>query len=115
MNTIHTADDAIDSLIETGGFSWGIEAPNHGYMVAINGTEIRLHVLSYRGIVVDTIRAMKRHQSSPLNYIGGWRDGEYIYLDESVWVADEAAAIQLGYEQRQIAIYDIKNQETITL
>lgn len=47
--------------------------------------------------------------------IGSWVNEEKIYLDVVQHFTDREQAIAFGIQEKQLAIYDIDNQESITL
>jgi len=51
--------------------------------------------------------------AKPGHYLGGWRDGDKIYLDISIHAATRAEARALARRHRQLAYYDLDSGETI--
>ena len=48
-------------------------------------------------------------------HLGAWVDGDTIHLDPTTIVRNKRDALNLGQENRQIAIYDLRKSETITI
>ena len=48
-------------------------------------------------------------------HLGAWVDGDTIHLDPTTIVRNKSEALDLGRENRQIAIYDFRKSETITI
>lgn len=51
----------------------------------------------------------------PGHFLGSWRDGDDVYLDVSVNLADRDAATKLGRERDQKAIWDVEGGEAVDL
>ena len=45
--------------------------------------------------------------AKPNHFMGGWRDGDDVYLDVSVRAPSKAAAKQLAVDNHQLAVFDI--------
>lgn len=57
----------------------------------------------------------RRVERKGQRYVGGWRDSGRLYLDSPTILLDREAAIALGRERGERAIYDIENCEEIRL
>lgn len=51
----------------------------------------------------------------PRAFVGTWANDGKTYMDVSVHVPDKATARKLGVANKQLAIYDLKNKETVAL
>lgn len=100
-----------------GGFSTSLHGavPKDGFMVSpYKGAERRYSassfsrddVVGYRNEHADLLRR-------PNHYLGGWRDGEDIYLDVSVRTPDLGSAVRLARENGQLAVYDVAGGTSI--
>ena len=49
------------------------------------------------------------------HYFGAWKDGDNVYFDVSVRHADKQQALKSAREHNQLAIFDVKNLESIYL
>ena len=84
-----------------------------GYMVSLPDHETVLPIED-NATIIDMID--KKLKSIPNGaMLGGWVDGDRVYLDYSVKVADRERAIKIGKKYGQLAIYDIANCNVITL
>jgi hypothetical protein len=48
-------------------------------------------------------------------HLGAWVEGDTIHLDPTTIVHSKRAAMNLGRENRQLAIYNLKTHQTITI
>jgi hypothetical protein len=106
------------SMIQnSGGFSLDSQnnAPHSGYMVSVYGAERVIENYSS----LDEARVNQECDSyraaNPSHYFGAWLDGDKLYLDNSVNIADIEVAIAFGRANKQLAIYDVNNGESIYL
>ena len=60
----------------------------------------------------DVQAALKANSGA---FIGTWADGDKTYMDTSIHVPDLETAKRIGVENKQIAIFDVKNKESIPL
>jgi hypothetical protein len=100
-----------------GGFSSTThgDVPADGYMVSpYKGAEVTYDASTFnRRDVYDYTREHAELLDKPDHYLGGWRDGDKVYLDVSVRAATRDAAVQLARDNGQLAFYDVKNQTTV--
>lgn len=103
---------------DNGGFSINPlgECPKTGYMVSIKD----LYKISLDLIDQDDINFASEIAGKMSGYIGGWLDTtdsniNNFYMDISVNIQDKNKAIKVARENGQLAIFDVKNGETIYL
>lgn len=111
-----------DRLAEPdGGFTVDLMTgaePQTGFSVALPGHE---HVLPERAMTVeDLARYVAAHQDAltqPGAHLGGWHDPEtgQVMLDTSIVAPTRQAAIDLGLDYNQKAVYDYVNRRSIDL
>jgi len=85
-----------------------------GYFVSIEGGQIVTHLEFTSDILSDFII----DNSDKLSHgflLGIWYDKEHVYLDLTKWIQGYSKALSFGRDNKQIAIYDVKNQKVITL
>ena len=112
-------DKVLESVATTGGASVNLAtgtAPNGGYMVSRAGSELVLDGLS-RDDLAQFAQAYHEELDSSDTYLGVWEDAEtgLVYLDISDNMDDLDAAWDVGIERGQLAIYAVKQEETIRL
>lgn len=88
-----------------------IKATN-GYMVSMLGHELKTTVQGLNDALVQRYQALAEELNG---YVGMWLDGDTLYLDISQHHTDINQAVTVGKENKQLAIYDIKNGNEIRL
>ena len=99
---------------ENGGFSIntvGETKLNSGYMVSVKD----LLKIKLKDLTGKQLKECWDQASQQACYLGGWLDGEYLYLDASDRFEHIEDARMIGRSRDQIAIYDIANQKSIYL
>lgn len=112
------AADADKALESSGGFTMSAHnetVPKKGYMVSLRG-----HEQVKSGDVTPTdirqyAKSKKKHLRGGDRYLGGWVDEGKTYLDTSQWVKDRKEAEELGRKHGQLAIYDLKSKQAVSL
>lgn len=104
----------------TGGFSYNVTTgsfnPSTGYMVSLAGFEEQFYFDDFENkdinqYFVKHVRQFCKEES----FLGGWVDGNQVYLDISINIDDLETAIYTGIINDQAAIFDCANQQTIKL
>lgn len=82
-----------------------------GFMVSVEGFERRLDKFTY-----EDIKAVADEYKSLLKgclYLGFWIDDGALYIDISKWFRDKSEALKFGKQNKQIAIFDLRTNESI--
>lgn len=107
----------LDDEATAGGFSYTIHgnAPSGGCMVSpYKGAERVYDAASLSRSDVKAYRDNHRELlGRPDHYLGGWRDGDKVYLDVSVHAPDRTTASALARQHGQLAYYDLDTGETV--
>ncbi|MER7986957.1 hypothetical protein ABTY53_15385 [Streptomyces noursei] len=91
-------------------------APVSGYMVSLAGSERTFPLESFSsGDFADYMSDYECRVMGEGLFYGAWVDGELVYLDLSVNVADRAEAEAMGRLESQLAIFDVVNGDVISL
>lgn len=104
----------------TGGFSYnattGSFNPSTGYMVSLAGFEEQFYFDDFenKDIKQYFVRHVKQLCKDE-SFLGGWVDGNQVFLDISINIDDLETAIYTGIMNDQVAIFDCANQRVITL
>lgn len=85
---------------------------NSGYMVSLYGYEKKLNLDSLTVNDVNNYLLLAKKLKA---YCGLWIDNNILYLDISIRVNDLKLAKSLGLKNKQLAIFDLKNLESIYL
>lgn len=116
-----------DSIKQTGGASYNMHTqtlnPTTGYMVAIPGFEKIIDVPTdlnkFQDEVVSYVINSQLWEKINTNpdgiYLGFWLHDGKLYIDLAENIATIGAAIHLGIERAQIAIYDCVKKEDIKI
>ena len=104
---------------EDGGTAWRIDGPtDRGYAVALKAYERTFTLSEYVGdydrLEADVLRYAEDHWLDGAG-IGFWVHEGQLYLDVVVHLLGRKAAEFAGRIENQLAIYDIANNEVITL
>ena len=88
--------------------------PDHGYVVAIKGHELRTKILDQ-----ETLGTYVKENAYLLSkdniYLGIWRDGNDYCIDCTQTIEDIEQAIEAGILNEQLAIWDSANKNEIRL
>jgi hypothetical protein len=86
-----------------------------GYMVSLKGYEIIIKASQETRLFYEIGRANTRAEVLNNSYVGVWIENGLAYIDVSINIKELNKAITFGKDNEQLAIYDIKNNEVITL
>lgn len=105
------ASQQLEKQAEAGGFTYRriAGAPKDGFMVSpYPEAEFKEPVADFDA---DDVRRYRREHrallSRPGHFLGGWRDGDTIYLDISIRSDTVEEAARIAREKKQLAIYDL--------
>lgn len=86
-----------------------------GFMVSLEGTESQVQDTDYNAIN-QAIASKKEIIGNRDNlYIGLWLDNNIMYIDISININDKIDALEFAKYNRQLAIYDLVNNNSIYL
>ena len=93
------------------------EKPAAGYMVALQGFELKVPVTEFfTGVVADYIGQYAQElMSNPSLCLGTWVNEGTVYLDLSENIASRDKALELGRERHQLAIFNLETFEEVTV
>lgn len=115
------AFDLLTGVIVNGGATvpafHGQRQPRSGYVVAVPGHEYRTNPDRWDTEEQEEELQLwtSEHRASLAwyGYAGSWRDGDSIVLDVVQVIGERAAAVALGRQRGEEAIFDLANGETI--
>lgn len=107
----------IAAIQNQGGVSIDLNGntPKSGYMVALEGHEVKCQVKDLRVVLADYMATRKHLLRNPNLFLGGWVDDDTVYLDISEQHHDLKEARLLGRIRKQIAIYDVLSGKEVRL
>ena len=93
------------------------EKPETGYMVALEGFELKVPVSEFfTGVVADYIgEHAQKLMSNPALCLGTWVNEGSVYLDLSENVPNREKALELGRERHQLAIFNLETFEEVVV
>ena len=88
---------------------------NRGYMVSLYGQEIKVSKNDIQEIKKEIEKKRDFIKDKRGLYVGLWLEGDIIYIDVSIHIINYLKALEVGRYNRQLAIYDLKNNDSIYL
>lgn len=109
----------IKRIIENGGETLTKELKKaelkRGYMVSLEGTETQAQGDDYQAIKKAIKEKQEIIKDKNNMYIGLWLDSGIMYIDISINIIDKVEALEFGKYNKQLAIYDLVNNDSIYL
>ena len=109
----------VAAIIENGGATYNLAnggTVHDGYMVSKKGFEMKFEPeVDVTKAVCQYIKEYGFELYEPENYIGAWIDKGVLYFDISNNYKSRSEAIKKGYENEQIAIFDVAKMDSIYL
>ena len=109
----------IERIIENGGATLTSELKQAqlttGFMVSLEGAESQVKGNDYQAIkkAIEEKQAIIKDNKNL--FIGLWLDGGVMYVDISINIEDRAEALEFGKRNKQLAIYDLVNNDSVYL
>ena len=107
----------LKEIIDNGGATLTKELKalekNNGFMVSKIGCEKTFTFDNLSELEKEVIKYRNKLKNN--EYIGLWVDNNIIYLDISKYYTTKDRAVKTGIKNKQLAIYDIKNDKSIYL
>ena len=112
-------DKKIFEIIENKGATLDKEyndfKSNKGYMVSIQGQEVKINKNDIQGIKKEREKKREFIKDKRGLYSGLWLDSDIMYIDVSIHIINYLRALEVGRYNKQLAIYDLKNNDSIYL
>lgn len=86
-----------------------------GCMVSLEGTETQTQGDDYQAIKKAIEEKQEIIKDKNNMYIGLWLDSGIMYIDISINIIDKVEALEFGKYNKQLAIYDLVNNDSIYL
>lgn len=86
-----------------------------GFMVSLEGTETQTKGDDYQAIKKAIEEKQTIIKDNNNMYIGLWLDSDIMYIDISININNKVEALEFGKYNKQLAIYDIVNNDSIYL
>ena len=108
----------IKKIINNGGATLDVNYNNFnasaGYMVSLYGYETKIDVNNIEAIKKE-IENKKEIAQKTKGYIGLWVENNLLYIDISKYIINYNKALEVARNNKQLAIYDLKNDKSIYL
>lgn len=109
----------IKRIIENGGATLNKELKKasltSGFMVSLEGTESQVKGDDYQAIRKAIEEKQEITKNNDNLFIGLWLDNGIMYVDVSININDKAEALEFAKRNKQLAIYDLVNNDSIYL
>lgn len=86
-----------------------------GFMVSIKGQEVKVNKNDIEEIKKEIEKKREFIGNKKGLYIGLWLDSDIMYIDVSIHIIDYLEALEIARNNDQLAIYDLKNNDSIYL
>lgn len=86
-----------------------------GFMVSIKGQEVKTDKNNIEEIKKEIEKKKEFIENKKGLYIGLWLDSDIMYIDISIHIIDYMEALEVARNNDQLAIYDLKNNDSIYL
>lgn len=111
------SNNILDYINNNGGITLDKESKKaqlkNGFMVSLYGTEYKTE--NKEDVLEKVKEYMDNIQDKRGLYVGVWLDNGYYYVDYSINIIDRVEALEFGKKQKQISIYDIKEDSYLYL
>lgn len=88
---------------------------NGGFMVSLEGVEVQKNKNDIEGIKKAIEEKKEIIKDNDNLYIGLWLDNNIMYIDISINIIDKVEALEFAKYNKQLAIFDIINNDSIYL
>lgn len=109
----------IKEMIKNGGATLDTNYNNFnssiGYMVSLDGYEVKIDINNIEAIKKEIETKKEEAQKIKNSYIGLWVDNGVMYIDISKHIIDYNKALETARNNKQLAVYDLKNDKSIYL
>ena len=87
----------------------------NGFMVSIKGQEIKVNKNDIQGIKKEIEKKRDFIGNKKGLFIGLWVDNDIMFIDVSIHIMDYLEALEVARNNDQLAIFDLKNKNSIYL
>ena len=88
---------------------------NNGFMVSIKGQEVKVNKNDIKGIKKEIEKKRDFIKDKKGLYVGLWIDNDIMFIDVSIHIMDYLEALEVARNNDQLAIFDLKNNDSIYL
>lgn len=110
-------DYILDYINNNGGITLNKESKKaelkRGFMVSLYGSEYKTN--DKKEVLKKINEYINNIQDKKGLFVGVWLDGGFYYVDYSINIIDEVEALEFGKKNKQISIYNIKDNSYLYL
>lgn len=88
---------------------------DRGFMVSLKGQEVKVNKNDIQGIKKELEKKRDFIQNKKGLFIGLWLDNDIMFIDVSIHIIDYMEALEVARDNDQLAIFDLKNKNSIYL
>ena len=112
-------DKIIKKMINNGGatldYNYDNFSASFGFMVSIKGHEKKIDINDIENIKKEITKKRELIKTKKGYYIGLWVENDILYIDISKHIINYNKALEVARNNKQLAIYDLKNDKNIYL
>ena len=112
-------DKMIKKMIKNGGATLDTNYNNFnssiGYMVSLDGYEAKIDINNIEAIKKEIETKKEIAKKFKGAYVGLWVENRLLYVDISKHIKNYNRALEVARNNKQLAIYDLKNDKSIYL
>ena len=112
-------NNKIMEIIKNGGATLDYNYNNFksdiGFMVSLKGQEVKIDKNDIQEIKKEIEKKREFIKDKRGLFIGLWLDNDMMYIDVSVHIVNYLRALEVARNNEQLAIYDLKNSDSIYL
>ena len=112
-------DNRIMEIIENKGatldYNYNNFKSNRGYMVSVKGQEVKIDKNDIENIKKEIEKKREFIKDKKGLYVGLWLEDDIMYIDVSIHIIDYLEALEIARNNEQLAIFDLKNNDSIYL
>lgn len=86
---------------------------DNGFMVSLKGEEVQVDKNNIEEIKKEIENKKKLIENKKGLYIGLWLDNDILFIDVSIHIVDYLEALEVARNNDQLAIFDLKNKDSI--
>ena len=109
----------IKEMIKNGGATLDTNYNNFnasiGYMVSIKGHEKKININDIKNIKKEITKKTELIKTKKGFYVGLWVENDILFIDISKHIINYNRALEVARNNKQLAIYDLKNDKSIYL
>ena len=112
-------NNKIMEIIENKGatldYDYNNFSSDKGFMVSIKGQEVKVNKNNIEEIKKEIEKKKEFIENKKGLYIGLWLENDILFIDISIHIIDYLEALEVGRNNDQLAIFDLKKKDSIYL